>query len=355
MATLTVADLVKEIAQLGTTNAYDYVSGSTRIRVTNVRWPEGPISFIRWDSAETEAQAGRGNISTNQLAKIALACSHRPNYPLHVDRLFSAGGNSRSALEALLAYTPHFFMCYPQRVDSYTGEVLTNLKHIMWCPDDQHQLGEIATKEYGDIITELEVGLDFGDIRITSDMLDSEFKSIDIKREHVRMQLALIKIGNLLNFRTWVAKNDRSIVVGNQKLGELPGVIQTLEEVPIFYSKQIKDAALLVDCIWFTDDGNRIPAVIEIEHSTGVTSGLTRMTKLRDAMPAIHTTFAVVAPNSQRAKVVTEANKPLFGALDVKFMSYSTVRDLYDIIQRYPSIANVVDYNFVSSFMQSVV
>lgn len=347
--TLTVRDLVDAIAQLGTAQAYTYVSGNGYVQITSIEFPEGPIRFRR------DGKIGVGRVSTVQLATMASICSSRPNYPLHIDRIFSAGGNSRSVLETLLALTPHFFICWPRRVNSFTGEIKQNLKHIMYCPDEQHSLGQIAEHEYDEIITELELGLDFGNISgITPTALGSEFDSIEAKRTHTQMQIALIEIGNALGFRTWIARNDQSVLINGVRLGEFPGVLSGLRDMPILYNDAIRTAAELIDCIWFTQDGNRIPAVIEIEHSTGVTSGLTRMSKLHETMPSINTTFTVVASNLLRNKVVSEGNHIHFRELNTAYMSYSTVRELYGLVKRY-RLAGVVDYKFIEPFLERVV
>lgn len=351
---LTITDLTQEIKKLGTDRVLKYVSGRSCLRIVKITEPEGPIQIRTWDVNESEDSARVGSISTSQLARIALVCANKPNYPLHIDRLFSAGGNTRSALETVLAHTPHFFMCYPKRVDAYTGETLQNLKHIMWLPGESHPIGQISTKEYSQVITEVELGIDFGFIGITEQTKGDDFESIEAKTMHTQMQLALIEIGNALNFRTWIASNDRHIPVRDTTMGSLFGVIRTLDEISILYKTSIRDAAQLIDCIWFTHDGDHIPAIIEIEHSTGVTSGLTRMRKLRDAFPAIATTFTIVAPNHLRNKVITEANQKVFQPLKARYMPYSTVRELYGLIKRY-QLSNVVTHTFVDPFMERVV
>jgi len=348
---LSAADLVNQIVQLGSDRIYDYVSGKNQIRIVDIQKPNGPIHFIRQDR---EGKEKPDNITVAKLVKAALAFSRKPNYPLHFDRLFSAGGNDRSALETLLAYTPHFFMCYPKRVDSYTGEIRQDLKHIMWCPTEEHALGEIAYKDYQEDIAELELGIDFGYIDITAEMLGNEFESIEAKRLHTQIQIALVEIGNALNFRSWVAKNDQHIPVRDTSLGNLQGVIQSLDEMPILFDKQIRDAALFVDCIWFTRDGKRIPAVIEIEHSTGVRSGLTRMQQFREVAPALSTNFTVVAPDELREDVIRKANQEIYRRLRARYMPYSTVRILYGLIQRY-KLTNVVDHSFVEPFMEQII
>ncbi len=116
----------------------------------------------------------------------------------------------------------------------------------------------------------------------------------------------------------------------------------------------IAPIANVIYCIWFTQSFDRIPAVIEIEHSTGVTSGLTRMRKLHDTLGGITTTFTVVAPNILRNKVVTEANTPIFRELNTRYMPYSTVRELYGLVQHY-QLKNVVDRTFIEPFMERIV
>jgi type II restriction enzyme len=353
MPSLTVTDLVDSIAQLGTQRDYTYPSGNARIKILEIKMPEGPIKFCRWVNRGTRATSRVGSISINQLETATSAFSKRPNYPIHFDRLFSAGGNSRSALEALLAYTPHFFICYPQKMNAYTGEQAGKQKHIMWCPDAKHPLGELAERSYDQVI-EVELGVDFGDIHISSGMLSDEFSTIEVKRTHTQMQVALIEIGNALSFRTWVARNDRSIRIRDTSIGNLEGVVQSLEQFPILYTPESKAVASLIDCIWFSSDGRYIPAVLEVEHSTGVTSGLTRMLKLRESIPSTEMNFTVVAPDELRNKVVSEANNAAFRDLRARFMPYSTVRELYGLIQRYP-LSKVVNRTFIEPFMEKIV
>lgn len=303
MPKLKTSDLVNAIARLSKNQAYSYYSGNTKLQIIELIKPEGSISFVRWESKKSKDTAKKGRISTAQLATVASVFSGKPNYPIHLDRLFGAGGNSRSALETLLVLTPNFFICYPQRTNPYTGELENKQKHVMWCPDVSHPLGEIGEKEFNQVISEFELGVDFGDIKITAGMLGDEFDSIEARKTHTQMQVALVEIGNALKFKTWIARNDQSIPVGDKTLGSLNGVVKSLDDVPILYSTESKRAASLIDCIWFSDDFKYIPAVLEVEHSTGVTSGFTRMLKFRETVPSIVTKFTIVAPDALRNKV----------------------------------------------------
>jgi type II restriction enzyme len=351
MPNLTPAELVQAIFQLDRSHAYDYISGNNSLFIRHIQLPEGPITLER---AGRSGEPGQATVSREMLATAAFAFANKPDYPIHFDRLYSAGGNSRSAFETILAYTPHFFVCYPERVEIHTGKTTHDLKHLMWCPNETHELGKIASKDYNQIIAEVEVGLDFGVITgITITDLGAEFATIEAKKTHTQMQVALVEVGRALNFKTWIAQGDRSFKVGETELGQLDGVVASLDDIPMLYSQEIKQAAGFVDCIWFTEDMKHIPAVIEIEHSTGVTSGLTRMSKLKQAMPSFETRYTIVAPNELRGKVVSEANNPLFRGLNTRYMPYSTVRELYGLIKRY-NLKNVVDRTFIYPFMESV-
>lgn len=157
MSKLKTSDLVNAIAQLKKNRTYSYFSGNTKLQITEVIKPEGSVNFIRWASNKTITEASRGIVNTAQLGTVASVFSGKPNYPIHLDRLFAAGGNSRSALETLLVLTPNFFICYPQRTNPYTGELVKSKMHIMWCPDKKHSLGEFASMSFSPIITTIEV------------------------------------------------------------------------------------------------------------------------------------------------------------------------------------------------------
>jgi type II restriction enzyme len=257
-------------------------------------------------------------------------------------------------LETLLVHTPNFFICYPQRTNPYTGILERVQKHIMWCPDDAHPLGIIGEKEYDGVISEFEFDTSFGEIQIGADILNEEFETIAAKKTHTQIQVALVKIGNALSFRTYIARPDQAIPVGDSTLGEIEGVIQTLDAVPMLYEAEAKRAAAYIDCIWFTHDLDFIPAVVEVEHSTGVTSGLTRMLKFSETAPGLNLTFTIVAPDELRSKVVSEANNRVFRNLDARFMPYTTVRFLYGLVQKYP-LAGVVKREFIEPFMERIV
>jgi hypothetical protein len=177
-------------------------------------------------------------------------------------------------------------------------------------------------------------------------------KSERLKR-HPRkpqIQATLVEIGKQLGFRTWVALNDKGIEYKGQKLGEMESVIGSLknEKMISAYDNAIR-AALMIDCVWFRNSAF-MPAVIEIEHSTGVTSGLSRMKNLQDAIPSIMTRYVIVAADEDRSKVLQECNKTQFRSLNAKFFPYSVVEELYTLCQR-RKLKGVTD-EFLDCFME---
>jgi type II restriction enzyme len=349
MPSLTTADLASAIDQLDKQITYPYVGGRSAFRIREIIKPEGGVIFQTIDFRGVVSAERR--IPADSLATVAAICTHKPNFPLQLDRLFNAGGNTRSALESMLAYTSHFFVCYPERLDSYSGRSRRDLRHIMWCPEETHPVGQLAEKEYLEVINEVENSLDFGNISLT---LDERFDTIEAKRTHIQMQVALVEIGNALGLKTWVASNDRATRVGDSILGAKAGVVSSFSEVPVIYTRKAQEIASLIDCLWIAKDGRQLVAAFEVEHTTGITPGVTRMAKLREELPSIDTLFVVVASEDMRTKVVQEANTALYRTLNVKYMSYSTVRELYGLVQKY-RLAGNVDARFILAFLEQVV
>lgn len=351
MSKLEISDLLNEIARLKKGELYKYPSGKNKIKIVAIDFIKKIIKAYR------TGEDPEVSISEEKLKTAAGAFSQYPNRPIQFDRLYSASGNERSALEALLAYTPNFFICKVTRMNPYTDEIMPKKqKRIMWCPDESHPIGELHYKDYELIISEKEEEFDkeFGKIVIKTENLTDEVDTIEAKTEHTRMQVALVKIGNALGFSTWIAKPDQSIRVGDRTLGELEGVIQSLDEVPVLYTSASKEKANFIDTMWFSSNLEKVERIFEIEHSTKVTSGLTRMLKLKKSLSGAKMKFAVVAPPEMRKKTVTEANDASFRELECKFMSYPNVRELYSFVKR-RTLSNNIKQVIVDAFLEEII
>jgi type II restriction enzyme len=93
-----------------------------------------------------------------------------------------------------------------------------------------------------------------------------------------------------------------------------------------------------------------MPAVMEVEHTTGITSGLSRMKNFKDKFPPFPTRYVIVAPDEDRHKVLQECNKEQFRDLNPLYFPYSSVEELYSLCQR-RKLKGVTE-NFLDCFME---
>lgn len=346
---------MRAIGKLPKNRFYNYIYSKNpgRIEIVSVTEPEGPIIIRRYNPSkgETAVKAKDESISTQMLWRIANAL--RPEVPINVDRVFGGSYNTRSVLEALLAHTPEFYYAYPGRIEatSSSTDIKRGHKHLIWRPTKPHKPNLMQKAETDIVISEIPtIETVYESLTIPEPIADLD---INIQRRHAQIQIALVMIGKQLNFRTWIAQNDKGIIYHNQRIGEMENVIASLKDVQLLtaYAQAIK-AALLIDCIWFRNT-RFMPAVFEIEHSTGVTSGLTRMKGLFDTIPPVPTRWAIVAADDERNKVIREANRPQFKKMNPLFFPYSAVEELYSLCQR-RDLKGVND-EFLDCFMEPCV
>ena len=338
MQKLTASNIVAFINQLNKQATYNYLNPRNKgvIQIVEVELPEGPIRIKRWNPSKSETSGKKKTepISTELIWRIANAFTI--NQPVNFDRVLGGSYNTRSVLEALIAHTPQFQFCYPGRLETTGGNPIIKRghKHLMWTPEEPHKKGIIKETKTEIVISEVPNLEVFYDALVLPSESKSNDIDINVKRRHAQIQIALYHIGLQLGFRTWVAQNDKGIIYQNKKLGEFDGIIVSLKDEKLMsaYDDAIR-AALMIDCIWFKN-GKLMPAVMEVEHSTGVTSGLTRMKNFKDKFPPFPTRYVIVAPDEDRDKVVKEANKPQFNDLNTRFFPYSAVEELYALCQK---------------------
>lgn len=356
MEKLTAQNLAAFINQLPKQNNYQYLNPKNKglIKIDHVELPEGPIRIHRCDPSKGESFEGKPQVSISQQMLWRLANAIQPNQPINVDRILGASYNTRSVLEALLVHTPQFYYCYPGRIESINSKtkIKDGHKHLIWKPESPHKNGVAIKTSTEIVISEIPAMEVFYDSLVLPESNQNLALDIDMQRRHAQIQIALYYIGLQLGFRTWIAQNDKGIMYQNKRLGEYEGVIARLEDENLIKSHvEAVKAALLIDCIWFKN-GKLMPAVMEVEHSTGVTSGLTRMLNFKNHFPPYPTRYVIVASDDDRKKVVQEANKPQFHELNVKYFTYSAVEELYSLCQRRKITG--VSQEFLDSFMEEV-
>jgi hypothetical protein len=361
---LTAADLVRAINRLPRDRRYNYVnpSNSGKIVIHRVIEPEGPIEIKRFnptrdpnsrvDSAEIET------ISNQMLWRMANALVE--GRPVNVDRVFGGSYNTRSVLEALLAHTPEFYFCKPGRVESIAGRTSTRAghKHLLFLPAEPHENGVLIERKVDMVISELATGdaiynqVDIGSV--VSPQAAAQGLSIEDVRRHAQMQVALIRIGQQLGFRTYVAANDQHLKVEGVHIRDMDSVVQSLSSEQVLGSyASAQSAGRLIDCIWFRN-GRLMPAVIEVEHSTGVRSGLDRMLTFHNTGPALRDIrWTIVAPDEDRSKVISICQEQQFRPLAPRFFSYSAVEELYSLVQRRKPLG--ITDEFLDCFMEETI
>lgn len=357
MERVTGYNLVSYINQLPKNQDYNYINPTTKglIRIINVELPEGPISIKRWNPSKGENvnEAGIESISTEMIWR--LANSFVDGQPINVDRIFGGSYNTRSVLESLIAHTPQFYYCYPGRIMDIAGHssVERGHKHLLWKSLEPHRNGELVKAETEVAISEIPVSAAVYDSLYIPDTLDLQGMGIDVARRHTQIQIALYLIGLQLGYRTWIAQNDKGIKYHNVPLIEQQGIVKSLDNENLVgpYNGASK-AGAFIDCIWFKN-GRLMPAVMEVEHTTGVTSGLERMLNFYNQIPLIKTRYVIVAPDEDRELVTREANKTIFKELDTRYFPYSAVEELYIICQR-RKLRGITE-EFLDCYMEPVV
>lgn len=354
---LTASNIVSAINRLDRDSVYNYIYTGTKdvIKIHSIQMPEGPIKIKRWnpDKGETEITSKVDPISSEMIWRIANAFV--PERPINFDRVLGGSYNTRSALEALMAHTPEFYYCYPGRIQNINGmiSVKKGHKHLMWKPDVPHTANMIVEAKTDIEISEIPSQEVIYESLSLPQHLSENPLDIKIKRRHAQIQIALYFIGKQLGYKTWIAENDKGLEYQNKKICEYEGILSSLKDNTLLsnFSNDIVDKARLIDCIWF-DSNKSIPAVMEVEHTTGVTSGLNRMKIFRDLIPSIKTRYVIVASDDDRNKVIEKAGVEHFKDLEVRFFSYSAVEELYALCQR-RKLRGITE-NFLECYMESV-
>lgn len=353
---LTASNLVKYITALPRDVAYGYPSiAKTQIKIVRFEGAEGPIVIKRWGTKKypTELKAETTTISSEMIWRIASA--FQSGVPINFDRILGASYNTRSAFEALLLHTPEFYNCKPGRIQTLGSEIKIKAghKHVLWLPDSPHKLGVMTKAETNMVVSEINADSVHEGIQISNaDPKRSKAKASSTDRIHAHIQISLYEIGKELGYRTWIASNDQHITYQEKRLIEFDEVIKDLTRERLFgsYPEAARNGKL-IDAIWFKN-GKFMPAVIEVENTTGVLSGLLRMKKFQDSMQNLADVYwIIVAPDSDRKKVFDAIERPEFKSLNARFMPYSAVEELFSLSQRRG--LKGVAHNFLENFFEN--
>lgn len=125
------------------------------------------------------------------------------------------------------------------------------------------------------------------------------------EQSHTMIQHQLVKLGNALGYKTWVATNDRSKEWEGEKFSFL-----TTDRLPRLMTKDSDQKTVeLIDVIWLEQD--RVICAFEIEHSTTIYSGALRLFDLAKTLDVKINLF-IVAPDSREVELVQILTRPTF-------------------------------------------
>ena len=345
----TAGDICRAIAALDRNRLYGYLNERTRgeIQIVSVERPEGPIKIRRrkigsaWGPVE--------NMSAQMLWRVANALGS--GMPVNVDRVLGASYNTRSVLEALLAHTPEVYTCLPGRLENIGGNVSLKRghKHILFDPEHPHPIGETAFRDLGEnfVISETPTSETMYDVAPPPARggLPPE-----IARRHSQIQVALAEVGRALALRTWVAVEDHGIVHDGRNIMQFPYIVKTLESEPVLSNfPEATAVGKHIDCLQFNGG---LPFAFEVEHTTGVTSGLARMLAFHERAPHLSTRFVVVAPDEDRDLVMERSNHYQYLEIDPWYLPYSNVEELYSFSRKRNGIIRGATKQFLYNFME---
>ncbi len=142
---------------------------------------------------------------------------------------------------------------------------------------------------------------------------------------HSEAEFILLKLGQILGYDTY--SPDRNKDAYGQKLEDLI----SLDAIPQFTTPSLLDTIKNIDVIWFEDE---FPVYcFEVEHTTGVTTGLLRLYQTSQ----LNTKLFVIAPVDVLKKFETEMNKMPFRKIRNRyiFRSYEDLIKFYYLAGNY--------------------
>jgi hypothetical protein len=149
-------------------------------------------------------------------------------------------------------------------------------------------------------------------------------------RESIKIQATIAEIGERMNLKIWLPRNDRGRVLEIWK----PSESILLESLPLNYDDTTIKTIENIDVLWIK--GRSIVRAFEVEHSTSIYSGILRMADLMALQPNLNIQAHIVAPSDRREKVIQEISRPVFSLLEkgplsdsCSFISYESIRELF--------------------------
>ncbi len=157
-----------------------------------------------------------------------------------------------------------------------------------------------------------------------------EAKTAAETRDHTESQYMLLWLGEKIGLDLWIANNDRKKKYNGKKLSSL----FKISPLPVRKYGEALETIEYIDVMWMKDDN--IIAAFEVEESTGVYSGLLRLSDLKIVLsePELY----IVSKKYSFRKVKREINRPSFKKIGLsehcRYISYALLVGKYNEVEQ---------------------
>lgn len=140
---------------------------------------------------------------------------------------------------------------------------------------------------------------------------------------HEAAEYYLLQLGKMLGYIPYATASDQSKTYNGEKLGQ----VALLKEIPGFAGERDLSPARNIDVIWFGDDENP-KLCFEVEHTTNITDGLQRLSRLQH----LRAKYFIVADEDRRNKFEIEMQRFPYRRMkeDFGFISYDELAAFYE-------------------------
>lgn len=170
------------------------------------------------------------------------------------------------------------------------------------------------------------------------------------KHTHTSVEWALLFMGRSSGFETWVTGSDR-----NKKFRGAPIGAESLRSLPsLGVGFKVQEFIEGIDVLWL--ERNKVIAAFEVEHTTNIRSGLTRLNDIILAAPNLRIDLFIVAPDERERKLQSELNRPSFEQLrgKVKFITYSTLVSTLSAARKILDLGGTLKADFLTRKAEAV-
>ena len=152
------------------------------------------------------------------------------------------------------------------------------------------------------------------------------------RHESIQMQAKLAEIGERIDMKIWLPRNDKQRVL---EIWHPQTPFSVLDKLPFDYGDVTMRTIENIDVLWVRK--RSIVRAFEVEHTTSIYSGILRMADLMALQPNLSIKAHIVAPIARREKFLKEITRPVFALLgshplseSCSYLSYDSINELLE-------------------------